>query len=77
MADPDPWKRRFFIFMVIRLFGLIVFFAGLAIAYTDWVREGGWPQVGAIVALMGAIDAIWAPILLKRGWDRADREGRP
>ena len=35
---------------------------------------GGWPQVGAIVAIMGVIDALFAPRLLKRAWDERDRE---
>ena len=34
--------------------------------YTDLLRPGGWPQVGAIVAIMGVIDAMFAPRLLKR-----------
>jgi hypothetical protein len=39
---------------------------------------GGWPQVGAIVAIMGVIDALFAPRLLKKAWDSRTRrtEGR-
>ena len=46
--------------------GLAIFFLGIAIIYTNLVRPGGWPQVGAIVAIMGVIDAMFAPRLLKR-----------
>ena len=35
------------------------------------VRPGGWPQVGAIVAIMGVIDAMFAPRLLKTRLGRA------
>ena len=76
MADEALWKRRFLIFMLIRLAGLATFLLGVAIAYSDLVREGGWPAVGAIVAIMGAIDAVFAPRIVKRQWDREDREGR-
>jgi hypothetical protein len=38
------------------------------------VRPGGWPQLGAIVAIIGVIDALLAPRLLKRGWDKADED---
>ena len=76
MVEDELWRRRFLAFMAIRLFGLITFFAGIAIAYTDLLREGGWPQVGAVLAIVGAIDAIWAPILLKRGWDRSDKSDK-
>ena len=73
MADEAIWRRRFLIFMLARLFGLATFFAGIAIAYSDIVREGGWPALGAILAIMGAIDAVFAPKLLKKHWDQEDR----
>jgi hypothetical protein len=37
------------------------------------LRPDGWPQVGAIVAIMGVIDALFAPRLLKKAWDEQDR----
>ena len=76
MDDDQTWKRRFYAFTAVRLAGLAVFFLGLAIAYSDLLREGGWPQVGAIVAILGVIDAIFAPRLLKKGWDDQDRQNR-
>lgn len=60
-------------YMGVRVAGLAIFFLGIVIIYTDLVREGGWPQVGAIVAIMGAIDALFAPRLLKKAWDQQDR----
>jgi protein-S-isoprenylcysteine O-methyltransferase Ste14 len=74
MADEDVWKRRFLVYSLVRIGGLAIFFLGMAIAYTDLVREGVWPQVGAVVAIMGVIDALFAPRLLKREWERQDRE---
>ena len=59
-----------------RFGGLLIFFLGLAIMYTNLLRPGGWPQVGAIVAIMGVIDAMFAPLLLKRAWDEQDRQGK-
>ncbi|MGI8610939.1 MAG: hypothetical protein ACR2KH_01485 [Sphingomicrobium sp.] len=73
MADELLWRRRFLIFMLVRLFGLLTFLAGIAIAYSDLVREGGWPALGAIVAIIGAIDSVFAPRLLKKHWDQEDR----
>ena len=73
MVDEAIWRRRFLIFMLVRLFGLLTFLAGIAIAYSDLVREGGWPALGAIIAIMGAIDAVFAPRLLKKHWDQEDR----
>lgn len=72
MADEALWRRRFYLYMGARLFGLAIFFAGIAIIYTDLLREGGWPQVGAIVAIAGVIDALVAPRLMKKQWQRDD-----
>jgi hypothetical protein len=74
MDDEAKWKRRFHIFAAVRLAGLAVFFLGIAIAYTGLVREGGWPTVGLIVAIMGMIDAVLAPRILRKQWEREDAE---
>jgi membrane protein implicated in regulation of membrane protease activity len=60
----------------VRFGGLIIFFLGIAIMYTNLVRPGGWPQVGAIVAILGVLDAMLAPRILKKAWDRQDEQGR-
>jgi hypothetical protein len=74
MDEDAQWKRRLLAYSAVRLAGLALFFLGVAIIYTDLLRQGGWPQVGAIVAIMGAIDALLAPHLLKKAWDRQDKE---
>ena len=74
MADEDAWRRRFMLYSVMRIGGLALFFLGIAIAYSNLIREGGWPQLGAVVAILGVVDAIFAPRLMKREWDRQDRE---
>ena len=73
MDDETLWRKRFLMFMVVRLAGLAVFFLGVAIAYFDILRPGGWPQVGAIIAIFGAMDAIFAPRLLKTLWEREQK----
>jgi len=73
MDDEALWKRRFLIFTLVRLAGLATFFLGIAIAFSDLVRDGGWPMVGVIVAIMGLIDAVFAPRILKLQWGREDK----
>lgn len=73
MTDEDKWRRRFNLFMGIRLFGLLVFFAGLAIVFTNLLRPGGWPVVGSIVMILGLLDSVIAPRLLKKKWKDEDR----
>ena len=76
MDDERRFRNRLLAYMGARAAGLAVFFLGIAIIYTDLLREGGWPQVGAIVAIMGVIDALFAPRLLKKFWDEQDQQGR-
>jgi hypothetical protein len=72
MIDDDTARKRLLLYSLVRFGGLAIFFLGIAIIYTDLVRRGGWPQLGAIVAICGVIDALLAPRLLKRAWDRQD-----
>ena len=76
MDDDAMWRRRLLLYSLVRFGGLVFFFIGLAIIYTNLLRRGGWPQVGAVVAILGALDALFAPRLLKRSWDEKDRERR-
>jgi len=74
MDDDIRARNRLLAYTAVRLAGLAIFFLGVAIIYTNLLRAGGWPQVGAIVAMIGAIDAVLAPHLLKKAWDRQDRD---
>ena len=74
MADEDQWRRRYFAYSAVRLSGLAIFFLGMAIAFSNLIFEGGRPRLGAIIAILGAIDAVFAPRLLKKGWDQQDRQ---
>jgi di/tricarboxylate transporter len=79
MSAPDDealWRKRLLSASLLRAMGLAIFLLGLAIGYTDLMREGGWPQVGAIVAILGVIDALLSPRLLKKAWELQDREKR-
>lgn len=70
MTDDDVWRKRFQVFALVRVIGVATFLLGVAIAYSDLVRPGGWPLVGGILAICGVIDAVFAPKLLKRMWKR-------
>lgn len=72
MKGDELWRKRFRLFMAIRLFGLLTFLLGLAIAFTGLIRPGGWPLVGGLVAIIGVIDAVFAPKILKKGWEQQD-----
>jgi hypothetical protein len=76
MADEDLWRRRFHLFMLIRLFGVATFIFGVFVIYSDILRPGGWPAVGAILAIAGAVDSVFAPRLLKKAWQQQDSQGQ-
>ena len=80
MSDSSDtlWRQRFQLFMLVRLFGVGCFLGGIAIAYSDLVRPGGWPLVGGLITIAGAIDAVFAPRLLRKYWKQQDAAaGRP
>lgn len=72
MSDEEVWKKRFLIFTAVRLAGLAVFMLGLAIAFTDILRPGGWKLVGGLLIIFGVIDALIAPRILKRSWESSE-----
>ena len=74
--DDKTARNRLLVHSLVRFGGLTIFFFGIAIMYTNVLRPGGWPQIGAIVAIFGVIDAMLAPRLLKKAWDEQDRLGR-
>ena len=72
--DDDEARRRLLLYTLVRFGGLVIFFFGIAVMYTKVLRPGGWPQLGAIIAILGVLDALLAPHFLKRRWDRTDQE---
>jgi len=73
MNDDDIWRKRFQLFAAIRLVGLAIFLLGLAVAFSDLVRPGGWKSLGGVLVIVGALDAVIAPRILKRGWERLEK----
>jgi hypothetical protein len=76
MDDVAFWRRRLLAYTAVRAVGAAIFLFGVAIIYTNVLRRGGWPQVGALVAIVGVIDALIAPRILRKRWERQDRERR-
>lgn len=74
--NDDLYRKRFHVFALVRLFGLGMFLLGIAIAYSDLLRPGGWKLLGGLLAIFGALDAVLAPRLLKKAWEQQDRQGQ-
>jgi len=73
MSDDELWKKRFRTFLAIRLIGLAMFLVGLAVGFSDLLQPGGNKLIGGLLVVLGALDAVIAPRILKRGWDRQDK----
>ena len=76
MDDDTKARNRLLAYAAVRLAGLAIFFMGIAIMYTNWLRPGGWSQLGAIIAILGVVDSVFAPRVLKKAWDRQDEQER-
>ena len=74
MTDEQLWKKRFAVFAMARLFGVGFLLLGIGIAFTDLIAPGGWPELGAVIAIVGVIDAVLVPRLLRKAWAQADAE---
>src|SRR3954454_9899859 len=72
--DDDQARARLLAYSLVRAAGLGIFLFGVAVIYTNLLRPGGWPQVGAIIAICGVIDDFFAPRILKLAWNQKDRE---
>ena len=65
MTEATDEQRQFLIFTVLRISGVLMFIAGVLVALTDLARPGGWPLPGAILVIVGVVDAVLAPRLVK------------
>ena len=72
MSDDDTAKRRLLIYTGVRLSGVALCLLGVAIMYSNLLRPGGWPQLGAVIVILGVLHALLSPHLLKKKWDRAE-----
>ena len=48
MTDAEA-KRQFIIFAILRIGGVALFLLGIAIAFTDLLRPGGWKLLGGML----------------------------
>ena len=73
MTDEEA-KRQFIIFAIFRFGGVLLFLLGVAIAFTDLLKPGGWRLLGGILVIVGTIEAVISPRLVKRTMARSRDE---
>ena len=72
--DEAVWKRRFAIFALLRVSGLLLFLLGMAITFSPLVREGGFLGLGMVVIGLGLTEALLGPVLLRQHWEKSNRQ---
>jgi len=68
--DEVKWRNRLLVMTLVRLSGVAIIGLGLVIALTGLVIPGGHRIAGAMIIVVGTVDAAFAPLLVKRMWDR-------
>ena len=71
--DEQLWRKRFGIFALLRVSGLLLFLLGMAIIFSDLVQPGGALGLGMVVVGCGLVEALLGPVLLRQHWEKADR----
>lgn len=71
-GSDDVWRRRFALFSLLRLSGLLLFLLGMGIAFSGLVREGGHLELGLVVIGTGLVSALLGPVLLRQHWAQKD-----
>ena len=71
--DDELWRKRFGIFALLRISGLVLFLGGMAITFGDTVRPGGALGLGMVVNGCGLVMALLGPVLLRQHWEGTDR----
>jgi hypothetical protein len=71
--EDQLWRKRFAIFALLRISGLLLFLFGMAILFSDLVQPGGALGLGMVVVGCGLVEALLGPVLLRQHWEKADR----
>ena len=72
-SSPQPvseatWRNRFILVNLTRIGGTIIVLIGLVIWNSDWLRPGGWMELGLGLAVVGLAISFLAPVALARRW---------
>ena len=67
-VDEATWRNRFIIINLTRIGGTLIVLLGLLIWHSDWMRPGGWIELGLGLALVGLVISFGGPLVLARKW---------
>ena len=73
MTDDEKWRRRFLLFMLVRISGVLLIGLGMAVAFTGLAVPGGLHVVGAILVAIGTVVLALGPLWLRKSWSDAEQ----
>ena len=66
--DEATWRNRFIAINLVRIGGTVIALLGLLVWHSDRFREGGWPELGLPMAVLGLLVAFGGTRLLVQRW---------
>jgi len=66
--DEATWRNRFILLNLTRIGGTVIVLVGLLIWHSDWLRPGGWMELGLGLAVIGLVISFGGPQWLARRW---------
>lgn len=70
--DEKTWRNRFILINVTRIAATVLVLIGLLIWQTDWLRDGGFPELGFPLAILSLIASFALPRALAHKWRTPD-----
>lgn len=67
-GEDAKWRNRFMAINMVRIGGTLIVVLGLVVWHSDRFREGGWPEVGLPMALLGLLISFGGTRLLVQRW---------
>ncbi len=71
--DTAGWRQRYMLMMTLRVGGLLIALLGLLLMRGGIILDEEMPVLGAVLVILGLLDAFVSPKILKRWFDKADR----
>lgn len=72
--DEATWRNRFILINLTRIGGTVIVLVGLLIWNSDWLRTGGWLELGLALAAIGLVISFGGPLVLARKWRTPPRQ---
>jgi uncharacterized membrane protein (DUF485 family) len=67
-VDETTWRNRFIVINLLRIGLTLLVLVGLVVWQSDWLRPGGFPELGFPLAIGALVASFALPRYLERKW---------